>query len=246
MKRVIFGIILLVAGIVVALLPLHIVMTGLCLMGYGILCLADWFFERKQWNHRWRTAVKAIGIGVFMLLAVGMTLVGLGGRSQWELARQSDYAVVLGAQIHGTSPSRTLRERLDTALLFMQENPDAVVVVSGGQGSDEVVSEAEVMYSYLKSQGADMSRIYQEVESHNTRENLLYSAALVEELGLDAGHPTIITSEFHLCRAKYIANTLNLEASGVGSLTAPRLLMFNYLLREVFAFVKAWFVAVVA
>lgn len=243
MKRLIAGITLLMLGVAVALLPWHIEMTGLCLMGYGFLCLADLFFEKRHWKRGWRTLVKIIGVGVFAGLAVGMTMVGLGSRSQWAEARQSEYAVVLGAQIHGTEPSRTLRERLDVGLRYLQENPDGILIVSGGQGSDETLPEAEVMYRYLERQGADLSRVYREAESHNTRQNLENSAAIARSLGIDPTAPTIITSEYHLCRARYIAKTLGMEPSGVGSKTTPGILMLNYQLREVFAFVKAWFVA---
>ena len=246
MKRLFAGAALFAAGIAVALLPLHIGMTGLCLMGYGFLCLADWVFERRKWRRGWRIAVRAIGIAVFLLLGTGMALIGLGGRSQWEAARQADYAVVLGAQIHGEAPSRTLRERLDVALEFLEENPNAIVVVSGGQGSDEILPEAEVMYAYLEARGADMSRVYRETDSHDTRENLENSAEIVKSLGLDPSAPVIITSEFHLCRARYIAGTLGMEASGLGSRTTPWILRINYQLREVFAFVKAWAVAAAA
>ena len=96
MKRIWIGSLLILAGIVVALLPLHIAMTGLCLMGYGVLCLADWLFEKKGWKRGWRTAVKVIGIGVFVVLAAAMTFIGLEGRSQWDEAREADYAVVPG------------------------------------------------------------------------------------------------------------------------------------------------------
>lgn len=243
MKRIWAGLGLIGVGAVLALLPYHIGMTGLVFAGYGVLCLADWLFEKKRWKRGWRTMVKALGIAVFVLLAAGMSIIGLNGRSQWDRAKTAGYAVVLGAQIHADQPSRTLRERLDMGLRFLEENEDAALIVSGGQGNDEIMTEGSVMYAYLERKGADMSRVYCEEQAHNTRENLQYSAEIAEGLGIDPGNPVIITSEFHLCRAKYIAKTLGMEASGIGSRTTPGILMLNYTLREVFAFVKAWFVA---
>ena len=99
------------------------------------------------------------------------------------------------------------------------------------------------MTDYLRQHGADMNRVVQEDQASNTRENLLFSSAIAESMGLDASRPTIITSEYHLCRAKYIAGTLGLDPSGLASPTTPVLLRLNYQLREVFAFVKAWMVA---
>lgn len=246
MKRVWIGLALIVFGIVTALLPVHILMTGLCLAGYGLLCLADWLCDRRGWKKGWHTAIRAAGTAVFVLLAVGMAIVGWNGREQDKLAGDAQYAVVLGAQIHGTQPSRTLRERLDAAYEFQRENPDVVLIVSGGQGSDESATEASVMYGYLQKRGADMSRVFREERASDTRENLLNSAVIAADLGLDAGHPVIVTSEFHMCRAKYIAGTLGLKATGVPSRTRPWILMLNYELREVFAFGKAWAVAAVS
>ena len=240
------GIVLLAAGLAVSFLPWDTLFTGLTMMGYGVLCLADRYFEKHGWKRGWRRLVWGIGIAVFVLLAGGMTLVGLGGRSQWDAARQSEYAVVLGAQIRGDVPSPTLARRLDVGLAYLRENPGGILIVSGGQGPDEDRTEASVMYDYLEARGADMTRVYREEESHDTRQNLANSAALAESLGLDPSSPTIISSEFHLCRARYIGSTLGLTPSALGSRTTPKLLLANYLLREVFAFVKAWAVSAVS
>jgi len=243
MKRVRIGLGLIVLGVIVALLPAHVEMTGLVLGGYGFLCLFDAFAGRRGWPKGWRTAEIAVGAAVAVVLAAGIAVVLTLGRSDWDAARRADYAVVLGAQIKGDQPSRTLRERLELALTLMEENPDIVVIVSGGQGPDETETEAGVMYAYLEERGADTSRLYREDRAHNTRENLQNSAALAAALGIDPARPAVVTSEFHLCRARYIAGTLGLEVSGVASRTTPWYLRFNYALRELFAFVKAWFVS---
>jgi len=246
MKQFWTGLALLALGAAVILLPYHVAMTGLCLIGYGALFLLDCLFTRRGWKKGWHSAARAVGISVFLILTAGMCVIGWNGRTQGNAASRADYAVVLGAQIHGTKPSRTLRERLDAAYDFQKKNPGMTLIVSGGKGDDEGVNEATVMYGYLASRGADMSRVVKEEASHNTRENLVNSAAIAERMGLDSCHPVIITSEFHLCRAKYIAGTIGLDAVGVSSRTTPWILMVNDELREVFAFAKAWAVAAVA
>lgn len=243
MKRVWIGLGLIALGVVVALLPVHVEMTGLVLGGYGFLCLFDALAERRGWPKGWRTAAAAAGAAAAVVLAAGIAVVLTLGRSDWDAARRADYAVVLGAQIKGGQPSRTLRERLELALTLMEENPDAVVIVSGGQGPDEASTEAVVMYEYMARRGADLSRLYREDRARNTRENLQNSASIAAALGIDPARPAIVTSEFHLCRARYIAGTLGLEASGIASRTTPWCLTLNYALRELFAFVKAWFVS---
>ena len=150
---------------------------------------------------------------------------------------------MLGAQVQGDGPSLTLKKRLDKTLAFMRENPDKTVIVSGGQGPDEAYTEASVMARYLIEHGADASRIIEEDEASNTRENLLFSAKLAEAAGLDTSRVLIVTSDFHMCRAKYIARTLSMEPYGLASDTWPWILKVNYTLREVFAFCKAFWQA---
>ena len=240
MKRLILAAVLVILAVVCWFHPYGIQMTGLCLLGYAILLVADVVGRRHGFGRRWRNMLIGIGLAVFVLLAAGMTAIGLGGRSQWTAAEQSDYAVVLGAQIWGDQPSPTLQRRLNVGLEYLERNPDGILIVSGGQGPDEAYTEASIMAEYLRQQGADMDRVAEEDQASNTRENLQNSAVIAESMGLDADQPTIITSEFHLCRAKYIARTLGMEPTGLSSPTTPVLLRLNYQLREVFAFVKAW------
>ena len=243
MKRLIFAAVLTVLAAVCWFHPYGFQMTALCLLGYAVLLAADVLGQRKGLGRRWRKMLIGIGAAVFVLLAAGMTLIGLDGRSQCEEARQSDYAVVLGAQIWGDAPSPTLQRRLDVGLAYLEENPTALLIVSGGQGSDEAHTEAAVMAEYLRQRGADMTRVYQETRASDTRENLRFSADMARELGLDAANVTVITSEYHLCRAKVIARSLGREPSGLGSPTTPLLLRLNYQLREVFGMAEAWWVA---
>ena len=100
---------------------------------------------------------------------------------------------------------------------------------------DAVVSGTK----YLIEQGVDESRVIQEEQAHDTRENLEYSRVLAEQHGMDTASVLIITSDFHLCRAKYLARKLGMEPYGLASQTWPEILRVNYLLREVFAFIKA-------
>ena len=85
----------------------------------------------------------------------------------------------------------------------------------------------------------DENRVIQEEQAHDTRENLEYSRVLAEQHGMDTASVLIITSDFHLCRAKYLARRLGMEPYGLASQTWPEILRVNYLLREVFAFIKA-------
>ena len=78
-----------------------------------------------------------------------------------------------------------------------------------------------------------------EEQASDTRENLEFSRTLAQTHGMRTDRVLIITSDFHLCRAKYLAKKLGMEPYGLASRTSPEVLRVNYLLREVFAFVKA-------
>ena len=194
----------------------------------------------KHWN-RLLTGLTAAGMAV-IFGAMGYIAVQ-GQDSVMTQDETPEFVVVLGAQVQGGGPSLTLKKRLDKTLEFMQEHPDRTVIVSGGQGPDEADTEASVMARYLIEHGADASRIIEEDKASNTRENLLFSAKLAEAAGLDTSRVLIVTSDFHMCRARYIARTLSMEPYGQASDTWPWILKVNYTLREVFAFAKAFWQA---
>ena len=80
--------------------------------------------------------------------------------------------VVFGCQMRRDGPSILLRDRLDTALAYWEEHPDIKIVVTGGKGDDEHVSEAQGMYDYLTAHGVDGHDILLEDQSRNTYQNI--------------------------------------------------------------------------
>ena len=144
---------------------------------------------------------------------------------------KTDLIVVLGCQVRGETPSRMLRHRLDTAYEAMQKHPDALCVVSGGKGSDELISEAEAMRRYLVEKGADESRIVMEDKSTNTFENIKFSFEITDKLGYDRDI-TIVTDGYHQYRAGLIARKQGAE--NVTSYSAPTEFKFQatYWVRE--------------
>lgn len=170
-------------------------------------------------------------IGVLIFSGVeGMIL----RASVQEPAPRLDYAIVLGAHVRSTGPSRALALRLDTSLDYAAENPDTLFIVSGGQGSNEPCTEADAMKTYLEDHGLSSDRILMEDQSTNTRENLIFSAKLIPE-GATVG---IITNGFHVCRSLHLADSLGYEhAYGIPAkgdlITQPA-----NLFREFFAVMK--------
>ncbi len=147
-------------------------------------------------------------------------------------------AVVLGCSVKGTVPSRVLRERIDAAYTYLEEHPQAVCVLSGGQGRGEDISEAACMYQELIKAGVDADRLYQEPESVNTQENLENSHKILEQLGRSEA-VTVISSEFHLYRGRWWASKLGYENFGYGARTDWKYLP-TFFLREMIAVVHLW------
>lgn len=146
--------------------------------------------------------------------------------------------VVLGCRAYGSRPSIMLASRLDAAYDYLTEHPEANCIVSGGQGPDESMPEAECMYLYLTEKGIAPERIYMEAESTSTRENLLFSQEIIEAEGLNP-EIAIVTNEYHEYRAGMIADALEMEHSAVSART-PLWLFPTYYIRELYGILYEW------
>lgn len=174
------------------------------------------------------------------MLAIGLTalivLSGIVVRYMNETPENNlDYIIVLGAQVRGDRITKSLKQRLDCAYNYAKDNKDTIIIVSGGQGPGENLTEAEAMKKYLVECGIDDSRIIMEDRSTSTKENLDYSKELMEEDYNSAG---IVTNGFHVFRAIKIARKCGIK--NVSGIAAPtnRILWMNYVVRECFALVK--------
>lgn len=136
--------------------------------------------------------------------------------------------IVLGSKINGDQPSLMLRRRLDEAYYYMQENASAVCVVTGGQGSDEIMPEAWVMRDYLIAKGIEPEKILIDDKSENTQQNLEFAAKLIPK-GCQA---VIATDGFHQLRAGIFAKAAGIDAPYSLSSLTPWGLLPTYWLRE--------------
>ena len=202
--------------------------TGMLLAGLVLSYAVSYEKVHQGVQALWQYAVGRAGL---TLLAVGAALVLVTVavetvcmvRAAGKHPPKNTTAVVLGCSVKGENPSRILKERLDAAYVYLMENPEAYCVLSGGQGEDELISEAECMYRYLTAAGIDGDRLILEDASGNTEENLRFSGELLAERGLD-GDITIVTSEFHAYRAQKAAERL-----GMNSYSTPSRTFFLYL-----------------
>lgn len=147
------------------------------------------------------------------------------------------YEVILGAGLYGDKPSPILQERLDEGLEYLKLHPNTKVIVSGGQGSNELIPEAEAMKNFLLSQGISSDRIIEENKSKSTFQNLEFSQKILEKRNANKDEVLIVTSDFHLFRAMEIADFLGIKNEGLPSKT-PFYLRVQYMVREFPAMIK--------
>lgn len=223
-----------VLGVILCVLPFTFWVTGMLLIALGAFV----FVLRFIGSASVRSCLIVIAASGLIILEILMGLISVQGQRD-PAALQSDAAIVLGAQVRGNVPSMALRSRLDAALEFMEENQTAIVFVSGGKGDGENIPEAQAMYNYLEAHGAEMSRVYMEPESRTTLENLRNTKALAEEMGVSLDGLCIITGEFHMSRAMFLASRLGIDSVSYSGQTRPWIFKMNYYLREIPAYLKA-------
>ena len=150
---------------------------------------------------------------LLVLLGLGLVLFGaleiyiaLHSRDKVVIGDpKPEVMVIFGCQVKPDGPSVLLRDRLDKALDYLSDHPDMKIIVSGGKGDDEHISEAQCMYDYLTDHGVDGANIYMEDRSRNTWQNINNTFALMERENL-SGDVLLVSSGFHLARIEMLWN----------------------------------------
>jgi len=159
-----------------------------------------------------------------------------------ELAGNVDWLLVLGCRIWPDgSPTLALANRLDKAAEYYSEHPHVKIIVSGGQGADEPIPEAESMAEYLVKRGIPEVSIITEPRSTSTMENFRFSRDLLPPDLEEPVKLVFVTSDFHVLRARILAKRNGFEAYAIPAPT-PSVILINSYLREFFAFIKSMLV----
>ena len=195
------------------------------MIGVGaVVMLICWRWRQTValWQRVWETVLgKTVLITLTALVGAVMVLFVvvscMMAAAACRPAPENATLVVLGAGLRGERPSRTLRERLAVAYDYLMEHPDAVCILTGGQGPDELISEAEAMRRWLVDKGIDEGRLYVEDKSTSTDENFEFSRQVAQQHGLSL-NAAVVTQEFHQCRAQLLAQKHGFDT--VGAVTA--------------------------
>ncbi|MDD5864086.1 MAG: ElyC/SanA/YdcF family protein [Firmicutes bacterium] len=183
------------------------------------------------------TKVVTIAVTVFLILGglvVGVTEAVIIHASFGNPEEPVDYLVVLGAKVNRDGPSVSLWDRICAAYTYLEEHPGVTAVLSGGQGTDEPITEAECIYRELVNLGIDPKRLWLEEEATSTWENLHFSLDLIQEkTGQRPQKLGVLSSEYHLFRASLFAKACGVEFVGVPARTSRFPQKVNHFLREV-------------
>lgn len=201
------------------------VLSGVCILLFVIL---------------WHKAAKCLKIIFSVLLSVAVIFVStliIYGKND-NVTYKEDAVIVLGAAVHGDTPSLPLRMRLNRAVEYYNKNPDAVIVVSGGQGMQENVTESEAMQKYLVEKGIPNENILKEEKAESTYQNFEYSKEILDEYFSDDYSVAFITNEYHTLRAAMCADKVGFENVTHFHSNTSKSYLISGTLRECLAVIK--------
>jgi uncharacterized SAM-binding protein YcdF (DUF218 family) len=199
-------------------------------------------FKENQYFIKGMNIIKVlISIGLIFFLVLEAAIVFYPKKDH----SNTDYVLVLGAGLNnGDQLSLTLKDRLDSAIECVNDYGNRrFIVVSGGQGTDEDISEAEAMKRYLVDEGLSEEKIIKEDKSRNTNENFKFSKVKIEEhsrKAIEDSSVKVVTTDFHALRSNLLAKkngykNINLYTSNTVSYLIP-----VFYSREALAVVKSF------
>ena len=159
-----------------------------------------------------------------------------------------EYLLILGCRVRGLEITKSLRYRLDAALAYLEQNEKHSkdntqnktirIIVSGGQGPGEDISEAQAMKDYLCAHGIEASRIFMEAQSTDTEKNIAYSARFIPDKNAKIG---VVSNDFHLFRAGMLVRAKGFHNVSTIAARSDEVLFLNYRVREYFGVLKDLF-----
>ena len=201
------------------------------LLGVSALVYARYFYRFTRKIHI--TAVALIALPT--ICAFALFLYGNSGRPDFT----EDVVIVLGAGLNGEAVGSHLARRLTAAVDYLEQNPNAMVIVCGGLGAAQTITEAEAMTRYLIAHGIAAERIIQEDMSTTTHENLVFAQEILAQYFPGGFRAVLITNDFHIFRATAMARDIGLDVVPLGARTPIFTIGVNYL-REMLAIVHMW------
>lgn len=207
---------------------------NMMVMGLGVVLLAYNYIYKVKFLYY----LFLFGLSCFSLLVVSLFVYGADNNVTYD----EDGIIVLGCGLKddGETVSFSLEKRLEASIKYFKKNPQAMIVVSGGQGSDENISEALAMEKYLISKGIPENKILMEDKSTSTYENFEFSKRVLDEYFKDDYKVAFTTNNYHIFRANSTAKKVGFDISHYSAKTPLYVVIPSYM-REVLANIKYMF-----
>ncbi len=166
---------------------------------------------------------KLLKYGIIAIIIITIIVLGINLyvriSTNKQIIKENDYTalsdvdciIILGAGIWEDKPSPILEDRLLEGIKLYQNSVSDKIIMSGDHGRREY-DEVNIMKNYAIEKGIPSENIFMDHAGFSTYESI-YRAKYIFE----AKKVVIVTQEYHLYRALYIANQLGLEAYGVGA-----------------------------
>jgi len=168
-------------------------------------------------------------IGILIAIFIEVDVIKFGMKDK---PKESDCIIVLGCQVKGTHPSPFLQERLKEGIRLYKEGYGKYIIVSGGKGPGEDITEAEAMKKYLLDKGIEESKIVMEDESKNTMDNLAFSKKVMKNKGFK--NAVVVSNNYHLKRVSLMCKRLKMDTSYSGVFVSQyKLVEYKGYVREV-------------
>lgn len=168
-----------------------------------LIVLGLWMRKMPRWIQRCITVVIVVGLVFFFTITGVVVYHGTHDTVDFK----EDCVLVLGCGIRGEIVLPTLESRLNQCLEYLKRNPKAIVIVSGGRGHNEDITEAEAMMRYLCTHGVPEQQIIKEEKSRNTIENFTYSKVILDSLFPGRNYVVAaISSDYHAYRVRLVAS----------------------------------------
>ena len=239
MKKVklIFKCILLIIGSILILNAIWLILVsnmnmgvlGTLALGIILICITVlWDFIKQKTNNGIGKIIKYIIIMLFLLWFILLSFIAIYGKVD-NVTYKEDALIVLGCGIRGKNVSAVLAYRLDKAVEYYNKNQDVIIVVSGGQGPQEEITEAQAMQQYLITKGIPEEKIIKEEKATSTTENMLYSKEILEKIFNKEYKIAIVTNNFHIYRASHIAQKAGLDYTHYNAKVRWDTIISNYI-----------------
>ena len=155
-------------------------------------------------------------ISIILVLFINFYVLGMANKrmikdNDYSSLKNVDCILILGAGIWGDKPSPMLQDRLEEGIKLYNEGIAQKIIMSGDHGREEY-DEVNIMKEYAIEQGVPSEDIFMDHAGFSTYESIYRGKEI-----FDADNIVIVTQEYHLYRALYIANKLDINAYGVNS-----------------------------